>query len=49
MRLRNMGKLGLATTFLITTFTSLPAFTAEDNTGLYIEKIVVTARKVEES
>ena len=49
MRLQNMGKLGLAATFLYTTFTSLPAFAAEENTGLYIEEIVVTSRKVEES
>ena len=49
MRLKNMGKLGLATAFLFTTFTSLPAFSAEEKSGLYIEEIVVTSRKIEES
>ena len=49
MRLENMGKIGLATTFLFATFTSLPAFSAEEKSGLYIEEIVVTSRKVEES
>ena len=49
MRLKNMSKLGLAAVFLFTTFTSLPAFSAEEKSGLYIEEIVVTSRKVEES
>jgi len=49
MRLKNMGKLGLAATLLFTTFTSLPVLSAEQKSGLYIEEIVVTSRKVEES
>ncbi len=49
MRLKNMSKLGLATAFLFTTFTSLPAFSAQEKSGLYIEEIVVTSRKIEES
>ncbi|MDE0988115.1 MAG: TonB-dependent receptor [Pseudomonadales bacterium] len=49
MRLKNMSKLGLAAAFLFTTFTSLPALSAEQKSGLYIEEIVVTSRKVEES
>jgi iron complex outermembrane receptor protein len=44
-----MGKLGLAATLLFTTFTSLPVLSAEQKSGLYIEEIVVTSRKVEES
>ena len=48
MRLQNMGKLGLAATFLFTTFTSLPAFSAEEN-AVMLEEVIVTARKVEES
>ena len=49
MRLKNMSKLGLAAAFLFTTFTSLPAFSAQEKSGLYIEEIVVTSRKIEES
>jgi iron complex outermembrane receptor protein len=49
MRLKNMSKLGLAAAFLFTTFTSLPVFSAQEKSGLYIEEIVVTSRKIEES
>ena len=48
MRIQNMGKLGLAVTVLFTTFTSLPAFSAEEN-AVMLEEVIVTARKVEES